>query len=228
MKQCFKYIFIFCIFFTLFGCNRHFTKFHSHRAKNKKIPSLNILPQVQLSKDSITKLISISTIDRKNPHDEGGFAWIPYAKVTNRLDSNTFKLIVKYFDKIKQNKEYPILYEGSGINDSIYSTIYDKIFTTTYHHQMMQGINFSNKIDGLYLVITFILKRINGFGGGPSGGGGAASTSNTLYEFFQIKDGAIIAYTGYSLARADSFRSISQKGFPKYKDLKWVLKRLYK
>jgi hypothetical protein len=37
-----------------------------------------------------------------------------------------------------------------------------------------------------------------------------------------------VAYSGYSLGRNDSFRRLSQKGFPKYKDLVWVLKRLYK
>ena len=219
------YVFTILMFCAFTSCNKHFTKFPLFK-KTKQIQSKNNLPPINFNTPQI--LISISTIDRENPEGDGGYKWIPYANVFSYKKS-TFNFIKTYIQKIEDVGKYSIKYKGSNKNDSIYKSIVTDTFKYLYNHLYMQSIPFTNKNDGLYLVVTYIIsKSIPIGGGGGIGGGGAGISSNTLYEFFEVNNGVSIAYSGFSVGKDDSFRRMNQKGFPKYNDLDGVLKKMIK
>lgn len=226
MKLLCKLFFVFSSGIFISSCNKHFTKFPFIYGKNKIINSTNNLPSINLNKDSLFIISSISHIDR---FLGGETRWrdIPEMGETDRFNDNHFKLILKYIDSLKKQKLFSFRYIGTNKNDSIYKSIYDSKFQYFYDHNMVQKIDFTNvKKDGVYLVITFLLQISSAMGGGfnPSGGG---VFSNTLYEFFQVQNGKAVAYSGFSLGRNDSFRKVSQKGFPKYRDVRKAFEMLY-
>lgn len=215
----------FLLLLLLNSCNKHFTKFPTF-GKNKKIPSIDSLPAIIEIPNKPLKIISISMLNRQT--DKGGYSWIPKVVVSTADGDKNFNLILKYIDSIQLSQIFLINYYGSRLNDSIYKPVFDINFRTNYSHLQMQQIDFSYlKSNGVYLIVTYILQSTGGMGGGIGPGGGAGTGSNTLYEFFQVQNGKAVAYSGFSLGRNDSFRNVSQKGFPKYRDVKKVFEMLY-
>lgn len=225
-----------CIYMTIFtilqlicGCNKNFTKFPVfHIQQGKKIPSINNLPPVNFAKESLLEVRSISTVDRYH-YGGGGNAWIPKVRVTSLFKDTTFNRVVRYINKIESSGAFKVSYQGSNKNDSVYSSIINDSFLNQYHHLMMQEVDFKNyEQDGIYLIVTYILNKTQSFSSnGISGGGGSWIQSNTLYEFFRVKKGVAVEYTGFSLGRDSIWRSGSRKYFIKPKEVRLVFKKLY-
>lgn len=209
----------------LIGCSRKFIKFPVQPfTSNKTIPSIVQLPPVYVLKDSLLTLQSISTLDRRFNNGKG-LHRIQFMQVDNKDRDSTYKRTVR--NLLKLNNEFKIDIAVSK-NDSLYKELMTDTFLQNFTHLDMQRITFNSNIkNGLYLIITnLIYEAEGGLGIGGNLQGAGYNGANILYEFFNVKNGSTIQYTGFSLGRGYTFSHT--RGGPKLKELLWVLKNLYK
>ncbi len=212
------------LLFTSCNYNPYFTKFPYLYSTNKEIPLLNQITELKLNKEDTLKISSLSTLNR-SLFNTVNKKLIPKMVVDNRLDKKTFDRTIRFVDSLCKSFASKVIYRGTSKNDSIYKTLITPTFLSNYDHLQMQGISFLGKKDGIYLIITVLENEILSWGADPPAGN--YTSYNTLYEFFDIKDGIIVRYKGYSLGRCD-LRKKEARYSPRYKHLKWVIKQLYK
>lgn len=224
-KKCQFFLFI-VLTNLITSCNKHFVKFPLPPfVSNKSIPSILNVPPVYVLKDSLLTIQSISTLDRRFNKGDGGLNRIQFMKVDNRDRDSTYKRTVR--NLLKLNNEFKIDLAVSK-NDSLYKELMTDTFLQNFTHLDMQRITFNSNIkNGLYLIITnLIYEAEGGLGIGGNLQGAGYNGANILYEFFNVKNGSTIQYTGFSLVRGYTFSHT--RGGPKLKELLWVLKNLYK
>ncbi len=181
------------------------------------------MPDIKLQKEDTLKIGSISTLNRLL-FDESDHRLIPKMAVDSRFENKAFERTKNFVDSLTKNKKFKILYVGSNKNDSIYQSLITPYFLSNYDHLQMQGINFIGKQNGIYLIITILENKISGWG---TTGAGGSSHFNNLYEFFEVENGGVVKYSGYSIGWPN-LRKPEKRFSPRYKDLKWVIKQLYK
>ncbi len=192
--------------------------------KITKIESVSGLPPIKVDSLGEFKIVTLSTLDRIIFESRD----FNKAKVTNSFDSKTFDRMLRIIKRNENSRMSLFKYAGSGNNDSIYMGVMNPYFSDNFNESQMQTISFNEKTkSGIYLIITQILRIVSGIPSPMSGGSGGARTfTKTYYEFMNVYEGKIVAYSGYCLFADASFRR--KNPFPLKRDLKKIGRRLLK
>jgi hypothetical protein len=188
------------------------------------------LPPIFIPKNSVISIKSISTLDRMF---DVNFTYdsmvIANLKVNNFQPDSTFNRMIRRISKLKKKG---ISYLGTFENDSIYNSINSERFKNSYSVYDMQNIDFS-QIDsnGLFLVYTRLIGKHE-----PSlnlttqtiTGNLSSIKTNAHYEFFLVKNGHAIQYSGFRIGNGEETNLPFHKNNPRLKDLKWVIRQLRK
>jgi hypothetical protein len=184
------------------------------KQRNKKDKLTLFIP----NKDSLYTIKSISVINRVSINP-GRFHKLDRARIDTA--TNDFDKIV---DAVKlMGKSYKIQFSNpdSVLNDSVYKKqITNSDFSRRFNYAQMGVTDFSDKQEGLYLIVSVIKEYTNGFGwsGGPT-----VYLIHVVYDFFDIQNGKINKHTTISHFRSSG----SEDWKPETNDTWEVFRKLY-
>jgi hypothetical protein len=217
MKTIKKIVFIVSIFLCFTSCNLIY-------GNKTRIVKTDLTSKVFLiSKGTPLVIESISVLDRLSrdwPYGKFNRAII---KVNDTLDY--FNEIVEGIKALQSTYNIKFKNEANIVNDSLFKPLLEDLrFTYGFHFDQMKTSDFTNKEDGLHLIVTIIRE----YGCVQGYQVGCVYEISFVYDFFLVKNGELSQETTILRKRNANHPENKKRWKPIPRDTRRVFKKLYK